>query len=223
MTYQQFFVPGIFVAALIAVFYLTTPSKPIGDLIEVDSPTVEHTPATSTVVETTSPKAVGSITKAAKTALDNADRISRFETIRKKVLLNREETSEREKILSDRETVQWAESYLSAVPKNTSEVKKHFSAIDFLEEAIAWKENPIRSEALEGIESAILTNQLAQTKREARKLVVGDKIDLFTVLAQEEPAKARALLTNVQDPWLRDILNYAVKRLSLEKKLSEVQ
>lgn len=154
---------------------------------------------------------------------DKASKLSGFESLKKKVLLNRNELAEKETILSNLETVRWAESSLSAIPRSNSEAKSRLAAIDFLEEAVAWKENPNRSEVIESIEGAIKTNRLAETKRELRNMVIGDKIDLFTTLVQEEPAKARAILTGSDDPWLRDILNYAVKRLALEKRLSEVR
>lgn len=225
MNTRLFLTRLFFVAVIIAAFYFSTSLKTSD---ESASKVAERETAATSLVEPVLPQAPSIpekevVNEATKALSKNTNELSRFETLRKKVLLNREEVSEKEKVLSNIKTVQWAESYLSAVPENNPETKKHFSAIDFLEEAITWKENPIRNEAIGSIENAIKTNQLPQTKKELRNLVVGDKIDLFTVLVQEEPSKARALLTGTDDPWIRDILNYAIKRLALEKKLTEIQ
>ena len=227
MNPRLFLIRLFFVAVIVAAIYFSTSLKTSGG-IESTGKVAEPETAASSLIEAIPPQPPSIpekelVKEPTKALSKNTNELSRFETLRKKVLLNREEVSEKEKVLSNIKTVQWAESYLSAVPENNPETKKHFSAIDFLEEAIAWKENPIRNEAIGSIENAIKTNQLPQTKKELRNLVVGDKIDLFTALVQEEPSKARALLTGTDDPWIRDILNYAIKRLALDKKLTEIQ
>ena len=223
MKYRQNILRAILFISFCTVLYLTRSTKPTQIVVNEDASI--GTPSVSSVdtAVTNTKLSAGVVNQPVVSTPKSDDRLTRFESLRKKVLLSNEERAEKDRVLSDLKTIHWIESYLSETPKGANELKGHLSAIDFLEEAIAWKENPSREEALESLENAIKVNQLGLAKKEVKRLVVGDKIELFTILSQEEPAKARALLESTQDHRLRDTLNYAVKRLSLGKKIGEGQ
>jgi hypothetical protein len=213
---------GMFALLFLAAIYfiLSEVEKPPMHDVEIPTLVSNEPPPAVTAKNEPSPEKKG---ETKEDLPKKIGRLDRFEAIRKKVVLNGMELAEKERILSDLKTVQWAESYLSTAPKDGSELKGHLSAIDYLEEAIAWKENPVRADALTSIENAIKANHVRSPNKDVKRLVVGDKIELFTVLAQEEPSKARALLNGAEDQDLRDVLNYAIKRLSLSQKISEDQ
>ena len=85
--------------------------------------------------------------------------------------------------------------------------------IDFLEEAVIWKDNPIRENVALAISDVILSETFLSATHDARRQLVGDKIELFTILTEQTSEKAVQLLSKVQGTKLEPILNYATRRL----------
>ena len=146
--------------------------------------------------------------------------LNRFQQLKGKVLLTEAERKERERILSDSKMLGWIEGQLSD-PQKVPELAARLSLIDFLEDAITWKENPIRFDAINSIERLIRSDTIDHASKTDKVTLVGDKIELFAILYQELPDKAEALLSQAKNTPLEDILNYAKTRLSLTKKLLE--
>jgi hypothetical protein len=193
------------------------PSSPISE------PIAEETvPAASLIpdkVIPTEPREVKQPVKQERVA--TPDRLIRFDVLRKKALLNDEESAERERLLSNLKTVQWIESQLTSASNDSHDIKERLNMIDFLEDVVTWSENPIRSDALGSIVRVLQTNNFDSLSAEERKTSVGDKIELFVILAQQEPDKARLFLEKTTDPKIREIIQYAIKRLALQKKVGE--
>lgn len=150
------------------------------------------------------------------------ERLKRFDTFRSRVLLKDGEATEKQRLLAHMKTIQWIESQLSASPDNGMEaLGERLSMIDFFEEALAWKENPARSEAIDSMERTLKANNLVHGSKEARQMLAGDKIELFAILAEQEPNRAKELLERTQDKQLLSVFQYAVKRLAIKKLSGE--
>lgn len=150
------------------------------------------------------------------------ERLKRFDSFRSKVLLKDGDAMEKQRLIAHVKTIHWIESQLSNTPENGKEaLGDRLDMIDFLEEALAWKDNPARSDAIDSIERTLRVNNLQSGSKETKQMLAGDKMELFAILAQEEPGRAKLLLERTKDKQLLGIFQYAIKRLALEK-LSEV-
>ncbi len=147
-------------------------------------------------------------------------RLSHFEKLKGKVLLSPQESIERERILSDWRTLDWISSSLIN-PLSDMDLKSRLLMVDFLEGAITWEENPIRDEAVAFIKSVIFSGSYRRADKEIRLQLIGDKIELFTILSQEFPEEASELSAKVSGTKLESILKYAAKRLPINELKSE--
>jgi len=152
-------------------------------------------------------------------SVPDQQKVSHFQELKGKVLLNDKESKEREGLLSDVQMLSWIESQLGESEK-VPELSDRLSLIDFLEDTITWKENPVREDFIATIERLISKDTEHVSKVDKRNFV-GDKIELYTILYLEEPERAENLLNKAKNTHLEEILNYAKKRLSLNKKMLE--
>lgn len=179
-----------------------------------DLPTPELPPAVIT-----SPNLAPPTSKKRDNEPSNA-RLSRYQSLKGKVLFSSDESIERERLLSHRPTIDWIASQLTNPLLDTG-LKDRLSMIDYLEDAITWEENPIRDEVVASINSVIFSESFSRADKEVRRQLIGDKIELFTILSQEFPERASALLEKIRGTKLEPILKYAVKRLPVIKKSEE--
>ena len=147
-------------------------------------------------------------------------RLSRYQSLKEKVLFSLEESTERERLLSHRPTIDWIASQLTN-PLLDNNLKDRLSMIDYLEDALTWEENPIRDEIVASISSIIFSESFLRASKDIKRQLVGDKIELFTILTQEFPQKASELLEKVRGSSLEPILQYASKRLPVTKSPQE--
>lgn len=148
--------------------------------------------------------------------------LKRFDTLRSRVLLKQTEVLKKERLLSNSGTVQWIESQLSQSPIGMADLAARLSMIDFFEEALSWKDNPIRDEVLQSIERILDTDNLSGTE-ESRRMVAGDKVELFAILTDQAPDSAKSFLRHSKDNRMLETFRYAMKRLGLKKLSGEDQ
>lgn len=153
-------------------------------------------------------------------AKSHNERLTRFEQLKKKVLLNNEESIERERLLSHLKTIESVATHLTD-PSKRLEMKERLSLIDHLEDAVSWNDNPVREEALNHIEGVIRSERFNEAEGDAKRQFVGDKIELLTILSQQSPKKAALLIEEAKGTKLESILKYAVRRLNLKNIKSE--
>jgi len=152
------------------------------------------------------------------------ERLKRFDTFRSKVLLKDDEAMEKQRLLAHVKTIQWIERQLSISPDNgTDALGDRLTMIDFYEEALAWKDNPVRSEVLDSVERTLKVNNLLSGAKETKQMLAGDKIELFAVLAEQDPGRAKVILEGTKDKQLTKIFQYAIKRLALQKLSGEAR
>ena len=150
------------------------------------------------------------------------ERLKRFDTFRSRVLLKDGEAMEKQRLLAHVKTIQWIESQLTASPDNGMEaLGERLSMIDFFEEALAWKDNPARNDALDSMDRTLKANNLAHGSKETKQMLAGDKVELFAILAEQAPNRAKELLERTLDKQLLSVFQYAVKRLALKKLTGE--
>jgi hypothetical protein len=89
-----------------------------------------------------------------------------------------------------------------------------------LEDAITWEENPIREDVVASIDGIIFSESYLRSDNEVKRQLIGDKIELFTILSQEFPEKAADVFAKVSGTKLESILRYASKRLPVSKPKS---
>lgn len=147
-------------------------------------------------------------------------RLSRYEKLKGKVLLSPEESIERDRILSHIQTIDWLAAQLTN-PLLDIDLKRRLLLVDFLEDVITWDENPIRGEAIAAVKGIILSESFLRADNETKRQLIGDKIELFTIVSQESPEDASELLAKVSGTKLEAILKYAAKRLPVNKSKSE--
>lgn len=146
-------------------------------------------------------------------------RLSRYQEFKGKALLSSEESIERERLLSHRDTVDWITSTLTTPLLDTS-LKERLSMIDFLEDAATWEENPIREEIATSMASVIFSENYLRADKEVKRQLIGDKIELFTILSQEFPEKSATVFEKARGTKLEPVLKYASKRLPVNKAKS---
>lgn len=152
------------------------------------------------------------------------EKLKHYETFRSRVLLKGGEAAEKQRLLANVKPIQWIESQLSASKDfGTETLGEHLTMIDFLEDSLTWKENPARTEALDSLERALKTNNLSHGSKETKQMIAGDKMELFAILTQEEPSRAKDLLERTEDKQLLNVFQYAIKRLALKKLAGEEQ
>lgn len=149
-------------------------------------------------------------------------RLLRLGELKDKVLLNSAESTEKEALLSDPKMIEWVSSHLTKVD-GVKDFKDRLSMIDFLEDAVTWKGNPNHENVLLAISDVILSEAFLEAPHDVKRQLVGDKIELFTILSEQAPEKAAQLLSKVEGRKLESILNYATRRLPVNAFKTKVQ
>jgi hypothetical protein len=102
---------------------------------------------------------------------------------------------------------------------------KRLMQIDYLREALAWKENPARQHLLSAVESVILEDSFSpMMPPDVKRSMVATKMELYELLFDQEPARAQALVEAARGTRLEGMLGYIAKRnqrrLAKERELS---
>ena len=137
-----------------------------------------------------------------------------FKALKSKILKTAKEQELFYSELESSEFVSKAFATLDAIPTNTEkEVEdrtKRMEAIDWISEALTWKDNPRRAELLERV-SQLVGRDLSNLSVEAsaKQTLIGDKIELIGILAAVNPTLASELEGLADETRERKLFKYA--------------
>ena len=149
-------------------------------------------------------------------AVSIESQLNRFIRLSEKAILDPAEKIDLDRSLSDPRMMRSVENLLLA--QNPGQFtrdgqRNRFNALLYIEKALTWKENPQRLEVIAGIEKIILA-PLREASLAGRKVVVGDKMELYSMLVSQAPETARSILENARGSHLEKILTYATERIT---------
>gem|GEM_PF-6326177 len=126
-----------------------------------------------------------------------AAQLESYRPLKEKVVVNEAEQQALHALLADAERLEAAAAILKgeALGAHTTKTRAiRMEAVDFLAEAIAWRENPSRSLALELARAAVLNENYHHVASAWLKQdFVGDKLELIEALRTEDPRSLKAL------------------------------
>lgn len=138
--------------------------------------------------------------------------ISRFRSLKGKLLTRQEEREEMRELARNRELLQFAGSvlrYHAAVADSETGTFVRMAHIDFLRAAANDEDNPNRDMVQNVLVSAIEMPLDKGMNREARVARITDKVELFRLLQQYFPEQATLLLNQNHDENMQEILRFA--------------
>jgi hypothetical protein len=138
--------------------------------------------------------------------------ISRFRSLKGKLLTRQEEREEMRELARNPELLQFAGSvlnYHAAVADGETGTFVRMAHIDFLRTAASDEENPSRDVAQNVIVNAIESPLTKEISREAKVARITDKVELFRLLQQYFPERAALLLNQNHDENMQEILRFA--------------
>ncbi|MES2504691.1 MAG: hypothetical protein V4534_07430 [Myxococcota bacterium] len=108
-----------------------------------------------------------------------------FDHFRSKVLLSADEKARLNEILSDGSQISSSHEILKSFGSADSD---RIVAIDYLEKAVAWKQNPSRSLVLAVLKDILITDNLHKiADLDIRRSYAGDKIELYQLIKVHAP------------------------------------
>lgn len=146
-------------------------------------------------------------------ALFEKDRfLARFGYYYKHVLLNHEGRLQYEKLLADiriHRQVRQELLFPNEQQETTEGTLRRHIELRYLREALSWPENPQRQPLLTMITDMIVEdNFLSDQSPGLRMSLAGDKIELFEILTEQNPAGAQALAARARGGRLEGLLVY---------------
>lgn len=155
----------------------------------------------------------GSLDTALTQVLNEDLTLRRFHDLRQKALRTTAEQKDYQAMLADTNLILEARDELRGAYSNTGidqgEELRRLQRVQFLNSAVAWKENPARPTALAAISELVLEDIPKSLVKEAKGSLLGDKIDLFQHLMLSDPDKAQLLLALAQGTRSERLLRLA--------------
>lgn len=128
--------------------------------------------------------------------------LRRFFELRKKALRTKPEQRDYQDMLADEELIREAQDELLSAyadgEVDQSEELRRLQRIQYLNAALAWKDNPARQAALASVLDVLLADVPLTMGKAAKGSVLGDKFDLYQHLLLSDPDRAEALLVQVR-------------------------
>lgn len=125
-----------------------------------------------------------------------------FYQLRRKALRSSTEQQAYLDMISDPKTIDAARAELLAATSqhdlDQDEEIRRLQRIDFLNSALAWKDNPARPQALSAVGDVVAAELPDQVPDAVAGSVLGDKFDLFQLVMASDPDKAKALLAQAR-------------------------
>jgi hypothetical protein len=131
---------------------------------------------------------------------------------RNRVDLLAQDRSNSTQALSDRHNIDTARALLVASPNSYDKIEElvRMKAVDFLSNAVAWKENPEHEYVMSSVKDIILNDNFRRPDDiQERKSLAGSKVYLFATLLRATPDTAEALLHQVEGTPTEPILNFS--------------
>lgn len=155
-------------------------------------------------------------------------KLASFDRFRQHVLLDSRGRGEYQALLADKEMYEQTRQALlhptdakDSMESNT----RRLMQIDYLREALSWRENPERRHLLSAVEGIILEDSFGpMMPPDVKRSVAATKMELYEILYEQEPKKARALVEAARRTRLEGMLEYIAarneRRVAKERELS---
>jgi hypothetical protein len=155
-------------------------------------------------------------------------KLAQFDYFREHVLLDSHGRKDYEALLADTAMYEQMRRALlyPADAKDTIESNfKRLMQIDYLREALAWKENPARQQLMATVENIILEDSFGPTMPpDVKRSVAATKMELYEILFDQEPERTQALVEAAKRTRLEKMLEYIAarnqRRVAKERELS---
>jgi hypothetical protein len=90
---------------------------------------------------------------------------------------------------------------------------KRLMQIDYLRDALSWKENPRREQILSAVKDMILEdNFLPEYGEDMRVSLAANKMELYELLYAQDPKRAEALVTEARGSRLEALMTHLAER-----------
>jgi len=156
-----------------------------------------------------------------KRALDEHPELSQYHWLAQKVLPTVEHRRMLEEMLSDLELIEKAKLDLLASSEtdySREEEAKRMLQVEFLSDAIAWKENPEMAAIVEAIEDVLLADNIsADMPDDLAQSLAGDKMDLYTQVLHSSPDHAATIAEHASGKPVDPLLTYSKDWLDSER------
>jgi len=155
--------------------------------------------------------------------VDNDQQLHAFKAFYDRPLLDEESLKQYHALLSDPATLAAVEHdllYPEETKADQASSIKRLMKIDYLHEALDWKENPQHALVVGVVNNVILTdNYPPDMGMDMRVSLSGNKQELFQLLDEYEPAKANALLQASKGTRLEPMVAWIAKSNETRKQL----
>jgi hypothetical protein len=154
--------------------------------------------------------------------------LARFDYFREHVLLDSNGRKDYEALLADTRMYEQLRRALGSSTEAEETLESSFKRlmrIDYLREALAWRQNPARTQLVSTVEGIILENSFApELSPGARRSMAATRMELYEIFADQEPARALALAEAARGTPLEKLVQYIAarnqRRLVKERELS---
>jgi hypothetical protein len=155
-------------------------------------------------------------------------KLAQFDYFREHVLLDSVTREDYRKLLADKAMLAKVRNDLlhPTDRKDTTESNvKRLMEIDYLREAMDWKEHPGRKDMLAEVEKIILEDSFtADMPADVKRSLAATKLELYEIYSAQAPERALALVDEARGTRLEKMLEYFAehnqRRLAKERELS---
>ncbi|HZH17443.1 MAG TPA: hypothetical protein VE057_24030 [Archangium sp.] len=155
-------------------------------------------------------------------------KLAQFDYFREHVLLDSNGRKDYQALLADKtmyEQLRQALLHPTDAKESVESSFKRLMQIDYLREALAWKENPERSHLISALENIILEDSFGPGMNpDVKRSLAATKFELFELLYRQDPERARALVEAARGTRLEKLLEHVATRtqriVAKEKELS---
>jgi hypothetical protein len=155
-------------------------------------------------------------------------KLAQFDYFREHVLLDSVSREDYRKLLADKEMLEQTRKDLlhpTDAKESMSGNVKRLMKIDYLREALSWKEHPGRGELMGLVENIILEDSFtSQMDPTIKRSLAATKMELYQILSDQDPARALALVEKAEGTRLEKMLQYFAEsnqlRMDREREIS---
>jgi hypothetical protein len=154
--------------------------------------------------------------------------LARFDYFREHILLDASGRKDYEALLADPRMYEQLRRTLGSSTEAEESLEssiKRLMRIDYLREALAWRQNPAREQLVATVEGILLERSFSpELSLHARRSMAATRMELYEIFADQEPERASALVEAAKGTSLEKLLQFIAahnqRRLVKEQALS---
>lgn len=176
------------------------------------------TAAPAAAVQPHSVQSVPSISVPPVPSAAESSAFATFQRLNKKALRSRDEERAYRQELASEKVAGEALARLRSFPSVAKgALAERFAAIHYYDRALGWNENPLRPQLVREVVGVLKQDIKAMgLSVEERKVLAGDKVELYALLLREDPETAAQLYAENSDAQLQKVLRFAKARFDNE-------